>query len=51
VGTWKSEQFIVEGSVGNATSFDVNRTEHTNLEGTVYTTIKERRHVPYVNDG
>ena len=44
---WKSEQFIVEGSLGNAKSFAVNRTEQTNLEGTVCTTIKERRHVPY----
>jgi hypothetical protein len=47
VRIWKSEQFIVEESLGNAKSFDVNRTEHTNLEGTVCTTIKERRHVPY----
>lgn len=38
---WKSEQFIVEGSVGNATSFDVIRTEHTNLKGAVYTILKE----------
>jgi hypothetical protein len=37
--------------LGNAKSFDVNRTEHTNLEGTVCTTIKERRHVPYIRDG
>lgn len=50
-GIWKSEQFIVEESLGNAKSFDVIRTEHTNLEGAVCTTIKERRHVPYISDG
>ena len=43
----KSEQFIVEGSLGNAKSFEVNHMVQTNLEGAVCTTKKERRQVPY----
>jgi hypothetical protein len=47
VRLWKSEQYIVEGRLGNAKSFAVNHMVQTNLEGIVCTTIKERRHVPY----
>jgi hypothetical protein len=37
--------------VGNATSLAVNHMVQARLEGTVCTTIKERRHVPYISDG
>jgi len=47
MGIWKSEQFIVEVSLGNAKSLDVNYIIHSSLKGAVYTILKERRRVPY----